>query len=65
MVNKLAIVFENFGISTEKVLKAAGTKWKFLPIRPGLVGVHCIGVDQYYLTHKVQQAVYKPEMILA
>ena len=65
LVNELAIVFEKLGISTEKVLEAAGTKWNFLPFRPGLVGGHCIGVDPYYLTHKAKQVRYKPEMILA
>lgn len=53
------------GIDTESVLKAAGTKWNFLPFRPGLVGGHCIGVDPYYLTHKAQQIGYHPEIILA
>ncbi|HVJ23969.1 MAG TPA: nucleotide sugar dehydrogenase, partial [Burkholderiales bacterium] len=64
-VNELAIIFERLGIDTHEVLKAAGTKWNFLPFRPGLVGGHCIGVDPYYLTHKAQQIGYHPEMILA
>ena len=64
-VNELAIIFNKLGIDTEAVLKAAGTKWNFLPFRPGLVGGHCIGVDPYYLTHKAQQVGYNPEIILA
>jgi UDP-N-acetyl-D-galactosamine dehydrogenase len=64
-VNELAILFNRMGIDTESVLKAAGTKWNFLPFRPGLVGGHCIGVDPYYLTHKAQQIGYHPEIILA
>jgi UDP-N-acetyl-D-galactosamine dehydrogenase len=64
-VNELAIIFNKLGIDTEAVLKAAGTKWNFLPFRPGLVGGHCIGVDPYYLTHKAQQIGYNPEIILA
>jgi UDP-N-acetyl-D-galactosamine dehydrogenase len=64
-VNELAIIFEKLGIDTEEVLKAAGTKWNFLPFRPGLVGGHCIGVDPYYLTHKAELAGYHPEVILA
>ncbi|MDQ1339812.1 MAG: UDP-N-acetyl-D-glucosamine/UDP-N-acetyl-D-galactosamine dehydrogenase [Campylobacterota bacterium] len=64
-VNELAIIFNRLGIDTNEVLKAAGTKWNFLPFRPGLVGGHCIGVDPYYLTHKAQQVGYNPEIILA
>ena len=64
-VNELAIIFNKLGIETEAVLKAAGTKWNFLPFRPGLVGGHCIGVDPYYLTHKAQEVGYNPEIILA
>ena len=64
-VNELAIIFNKLGIDTEAVLDAAGTKWNFLPFRPGLVGGHCIGVDPYYLTHKAQQVGYNPEIILA
>jgi UDP-N-acetyl-D-glucosamine/UDP-N-acetyl-D-galactosamine dehydrogenase len=64
-VNELAIIFNKLGINTNDVLKAAGTKWNFLPFRPGLVGGHCIGVDPYYLTHKAQQVGYNPEIILA
>jgi UDP-N-acetyl-D-galactosamine dehydrogenase len=64
-VNELAIIFEKLGIDTGEVLKAAGTKWNFLPFRPGLVGGHCIGVDPYYLTHKAELAGYHPEVILA
>ncbi len=64
-VNELAIIFNKLNIDTEAVLKAAGTKWNFLPFRPGLVGGHCIGVDPYYLTHKAQQVGYNPEIILA
>jgi UDP-N-acetyl-D-galactosamine dehydrogenase len=64
-VNELAIIFNKLGIDTEAVLEAAGTKWNFLPFRPGLVGGHCIGVDPYYLTHKAQQVGYHPEIILA
>ena len=65
LVNELAMIFQRLGVDTEEVLKAAGTKWNFLPFRPGLVGGHCIGVDPYYLTHKSQQIGYHPEMILA
>ncbi|MEQ1637422.1 MAG: Vi polysaccharide biosynthesis UDP-N-acetylglucosamine C-6 dehydrogenase TviB [Methylococcales bacterium] len=65
LINELAIIFNRLGINTEEVLKAAGTKWNFLPFRPGLVGGHCIGVDPYYLTHKAQEIGYNPEMILA
>ena len=64
-VNELAIIFERLGIDTGEVLKAAGTKWNFLPFRPGLVGGHCIGVDPYYLTYKAELAGYHPEVILA
>jgi UDP-N-acetyl-D-glucosamine/UDP-N-acetyl-D-galactosamine dehydrogenase len=65
LVNELAIIFNKMGIDTEAVLQAAGTKWNFLPFRPGLVGGHCIGVDPYYLTHKAQAIGYHPEIILA
>ncbi|AHE98103.1 Vi polysaccharide biosynthesis UDP-N-acetylglucosamine C-6 dehydrogenase TviB [Thioalkalivibrio paradoxus] len=65
LINELALIFNRLGIDTEEVLQAAGTKWNFLPFRPGLVGGHCIGVDPYYLTHKAQQIGYHPEMILA
>jgi len=65
LVNELAMIFERVGIDTEEVLKAAGTKWNFLPFRPGLVGGHCIGIDPYYLTHKAEQLGYHPQMILA
>nr|WP_298248830.1 Vi polysaccharide biosynthesis UDP-N-acetylglucosamine C-6 dehydrogenase TviB [uncultured Halomonas sp.] len=65
LINELAVIFNRLGIDTEEVLQAAGTKWNFLPFRPGLVGGHCIGVDPYYLTHKAQQVGYHPEMILA
>jgi UDP-N-acetyl-D-glucosamine/UDP-N-acetyl-D-galactosamine dehydrogenase len=65
LVNELAIIFNKMGIDTEAVLQAAGTKWNFLPFRPGLVGGHCIGVDPYYLTHKAQSIGYHPEIILA
>ena len=64
-VNELAIIFNKLGINTNDVLEAAGTKWNFLPFRPGLVGGHCIGVDPYYLTHKAQEIGYNPEIILA
>jgi UDP-N-acetyl-D-galactosamine dehydrogenase len=64
-VNELAIIFERMGLDTLEVLKAAGTKWNFLPFRPGLVGGHCIGVDPYYLTHKAELLGYHPEVILA
>ncbi len=64
-VNELAIIFNKLGIDTQAVLEAAGTKWNFLPFRPGLVGGHCIGVDPYYLTHKAQEVGYNPEIILA
>ncbi len=65
LINELAIIFNKMGIDTEAVLKAAGSKWNFLPFRPGLVGGHCIGVDPYYLTHKAQSIGYHPEIILA
>ena len=65
LINELALIFNRLGIDTEEVLEAAGTKWNFLPFRPGLVGGHCIGVDPYYLTHKAQAIGYHPEMILA
>lgn len=65
LINELAIIFNRMGIDTEAVLKAAGTKWNFLPFRPGLVGGHCIGVDPYYLTHKAEAIGYHPEIILA
>ncbi len=65
LMNELAIIFNRLGIDTEAVLEAAGTKWNFLPFRPGLVGGHCIGVDPYYLTHKAQQVGYQPQIILA
>jgi UDP-N-acetyl-D-galactosamine dehydrogenase len=65
LINELALIFSELGIDTEEVLKAAGTKWNFLPFRPGLVGGHCIGVDPYYLTHKAQSIGYDPEIILA
>ncbi len=64
-VNELAIIFNKLGIDTEAVLEAAGTKWNFLPFRPGLVGGHCIGIDPYYLTYKAQEVGYNPEIILA
>ncbi len=64
-VNELAVIFQRMGIDTNEVLEAAGTKWNFLPFRPGLVGGHCIGVDPYYLTHKAQELGYNPEIILA
>jgi UDP-N-acetyl-D-galactosamine dehydrogenase len=65
LVNELALIFNKIGIDTEAVLQAAGSKWNFLPFRPGLVGGHCIGVDPYYLTHKAQEVGYHPEVILA
>ncbi len=65
LINELAIIFEIMGVETEAVLEAAGTKWNFLPFRPGLVGGHCIGVDPYYLTHKAEAIGYTPELILA
>ncbi|MGH8557737.1 MAG: Vi polysaccharide biosynthesis UDP-N-acetylglucosamine C-6 dehydrogenase TviB [Methylococcales bacterium] len=65
LINELAMLFHNLGLNTLEVLEAAGSKWNFLPFRPGLVGGHCIGVDPYYLCHKAQEAGYHPEMILA
>ena len=65
LINELALIFNRMGIDTEAVLQAAGSKWNFLPFRPGLVGGHCIGVDPYYLTHKAQAIGYHPEIILA
>jgi UDP-N-acetyl-D-glucosamine/UDP-N-acetyl-D-galactosamine dehydrogenase len=65
LINELALIFNKLNIDTEEVLKAAGTKWNFLPFKPGLVGGHCIGVDPYYLTHKAIEVSYNPEMILA
>ena len=65
LINELAIIFNKIGIDTESVLLAAGSKWNFLPFRPGLVGGHCIGVDPYYLTHKAESIGYHPELILA
>ncbi|MCC2597552.1 Vi polysaccharide biosynthesis UDP-N-acetylglucosamine C-6 dehydrogenase TviB [Pusillimonas sp. MFBS29] len=65
LINEFALIFNKLGIDTQNVLEAAGTKWNFLPFRPGLVGGHCIGVDPYYLTHKAQSIGYHPEIILA
>lgn len=65
LINELAVIFNRMGIDTDAVLSAAGTKWNFLPFRPGLVGGHCIGVDPYYLTHKAQEIGHHPEIILA
>ena len=65
LINELALIFKRLGIDTQDVLEAAGTKWNFLPFRPGLVGGHCIGVDPYYLTHKAQQIGHHPEVILS
>jgi UDP-N-acetyl-D-galactosamine dehydrogenase len=65
LVNELAIIFRHMGIDTLDVLEAAGSKWNFLPFRPGLVGGHCIGVDPYYLTHKAEQLGYHPQVVLA
>lgn len=65
LMNELSVIFHRLGIDTHEVLRAAGTKWNFLPFRPGLVGGHCIGVDPYYLTHKAQEVGYHPEVILA
>ena len=65
LMNELAIIFDRIGIDTREVLEAAGTKWNFLPFRPGLVGGHCIGVDPYYLTHKAEMLGYHPQVILA
>lgn len=64
-VNELALIFDRLGIDTHEVLEAAGTKWNFLPFKPGLVGGHCIGVDPYYLTHKAESVGYHPEVILS
>ena len=65
LMNELALIFDRIGIDTHDVLEAAGTKWNFLPFRPGLVGGHCIGVDPYYLTHKAEMLGYHPQVILA
>ena len=65
LMNELALIFDKLGIDTLEVLQAAGTKWNFLPFRPGLVGGHCIGVDPYYLTHKAEMVGYIPQVILA
>ena len=65
LMNELSVIFHKIGIDTLEILEAAGTKWNFLPFRPGLVGGHCIGVDPYYLTHKSQEVGYHPEVILA
>jgi len=65
LINELALIFNRLGIDTKEVLDAAGTKWNFLPFRPGLVGGHCIGVDPYYLTYKAEEVGYRPEVILA
>jgi UDP-N-acetyl-D-glucosamine/UDP-N-acetyl-D-galactosamine dehydrogenase len=65
LINELALLFDRLGINTEEVLAAAGTKWNFLPFKPGLVGGHCIGVDPYYLTHKAQSVGYNPQIILS
>src|SRR5215208_5361238 len=65
LMNELALIFNRLGLDTTEVLEAAGTKWNFLPFRPGLVGGHCIGVDPYYLTHKAEMVGYQPEVILA
>jgi len=65
LMNELALIFHKIGIDTTEVLEAAGTKWNFLPFRPGLVGGHCIGVDPYYLTHKADKLGYHPQVILA
>src|SRR5690606_17364670 len=64
-VNELSLIFERMGIDTHEVLEAAGTKWNFLPFKPGLVGGHCIGVDPYYLTYKAESLGYRPEVILS
>ncbi|KCZ27598.1 UDP-glucose/GDP-mannose dehydrogenase family, central domain protein, partial [Acinetobacter baumannii 45002_9] len=64
-VNELSVIFDRIGIDTLDVLEAAGSKWNFLPFRPGLVGGHCIGVDPYYLTHKAEEVGYHPQVILA
>ena len=65
MVNELSVIFDRLGIDTLDVLEAAGSKWNFLPFRPGMVGGHCIGVDPYYLTHKAEEVGYHPQVILA
>ena len=65
LINELAMIFDRIGIDTEEVLEAAGSKWNFLPFRPGLVGGHCIGVDPYYLTHKAEELGHHPQVILA
>lgn len=65
LINELAMIFERVGVDTEEVLQAAGSKWNFLPFRPGLVGGHCIGVDPYYLTHKAEELGHHPDVILA
>jgi len=65
LINELALIFNRVGIDTEEVLEAAGTKWNFLPFRPGLVGGHCIGVDPYYLVHKAETLGYHPQLISA
>ncbi|MGB2426734.1 MAG: nucleotide sugar dehydrogenase, partial [Alteromonas sp.] len=65
LINELAMIFDRVGIDTEEVLEAAGSKWNFLPFRPGLVGGHCIGVDPYYLTHKAEELGHHPDVILA
>jgi UDP-N-acetyl-D-galactosamine dehydrogenase len=65
LINELAIIFNRLDLDTQSILDAAGTKWNFLPFRPGLVGGHCIGVDPYYLTHKAEEVGYRPEIILA
>ena len=65
LINELAMIFNRMGIDTEAVLEAAGSKWNFLPFRPGLVGGHCIGVDPYYLTHKAESLGYHPDILLA
>src|SRR5699024_6318914 len=65
LVNELAMLFARMGLDTTSILEAAGTKWNFLPFKPGLVGGHCIGVDPYYLTHKAQQIGFHPQMILS
>lgn len=64
-MNELSVIFERIGIDTLEVLEAAGSKWNFLPFRPGMVGGHCIGVDPYYLTHKAEELGYHPQVILA
>ena len=65
LVNELSVIFDRLGIDTLEVLEAAGSKWNFLPFRPGMVGGHCIGVDPYYLTHKAEEVGYHPQVILA